>query len=71
MVQTAAYAVQKRLHEEPAFAWWVPTVIKKKETIRSKAKSKYWHRTYKYGIEDPKSIQQAKELDTKNGNTLW
>jgi hypothetical protein len=71
MVQTAEYAVQNRLHEEPAFAWWVPTVIKKRETILSKVKSKYWQKTHKYGIEIPKNIKQAKELDAKNGNTLW
>ncbi len=71
MVQTAEYAVQNNLHEEPAFAWWVPAVIKKRKTILSKVKSKYWQKTHKYGIEVPKSIKQAKELDAKNGNTLW
>jgi hypothetical protein len=71
IVETAEYAVQCRLHEEPAFAWWVPTVIKKREIILSKVKSKYWQKTHKYGIEIPKSIRTARELDTKNGNTLW
>ena len=71
MVQTAEYAVQNRLHEEPAFAWWVPTVIKKRQAILSKVKSKYWQKTHKYGIEIPKSIRHARELDTKNGDTLW
>ena len=71
MVQSAEYAVQNRLHEEPAFVWWVPTVIKKRKSILSKVKSKYWQTTHKYGIEIPKSIKNAKELDTKNGNTLW
>ena len=27
--------------------------------------------THKYGIEIPTSIEHAKELDKKNGNTLW
>ena len=27
--------------------------------------------THKYGIEVPRSINHAKELDKKNGNTLW
>ena len=27
MVEMAEYAVQNRINEEPAFAWWVPTVI--------------------------------------------
>ena len=71
MVETAEYSVQNRLHEEPAFAWWVPTVIKKRETILCKVKSKYWQTTHKYGIEVPKSIRRARELDAENGNTLW
>jgi hypothetical protein len=71
MVEMAEYAVQNRINEEPAFAWWVPTVIKKRATILSKVKSKYWQRTHKYGIEIPKSISHAKQLDGKNNNTLW
>ncbi len=68
MVQTAEYAVQNKLNEEPAFAWWVPTVIRKRKAILSKVKSKYWEKTHKYGIEVPKSIRQAQELDRKNGS---
>jgi hypothetical protein len=71
MVETAEYAVQSKIHEEPAFAWWVPTVIKKRAIILSKVKSKYWQKTHKYGIEIPKSIEHAKKLDAKNNNTLW
>ena len=70
-VQIAEYSIQNKIHEEPAFAWWVPTVIKKRKAILAKVKSKYWQRTHKYGIEIPKSIAHAKELDAKNGNTLW
>ena len=71
MVETAEYAVQRRIHDEPAFAWWVPTVLKKRKAILSKVKSKYWETTHKYGIEVPRSVKQAKEIDQKNGNTLW
>ena len=39
--------------------------------IIKKVKSKYWKRTHKYGIEIPKNIQHAKEIDARNGNTLW
>ena len=49
----------------------VGAVIKKRATILSKVKSKYWQRTHKYGIEIPKSISHAKQLDAKNNNTLW
>ena len=70
-VQVSEYAVASRISMEPAFAWWVPKVLKKRNRIISKLKSKYWLRTHKFGIQIPKSVEEAKELDRKNGNTLW
>ena len=70
-VQLAEYSVENQISLEPAFAWWVPHTLKKRNRILAKLKSKYWVRTHKYGIEIPKSVEQAKTLDEKNGNTLW
>jgi hypothetical protein len=70
-VQVAEYSVTSRISSEPAFAWWVPWVLKKRNRIISKVKSKYWIRTHKYGIKIPKSVAEAKRLDEENGNTLW
>ena len=70
-VQLAEYSHQRMIHDEPAFAWWVPHVIKKKTRIISKVKSKYWTRTHKFGIRIPKSVEEAKKIDRENGNTLW
>ena len=70
-VQLAEYAVQAKISEEPAFAWWCPYVIRKRNRIISKVKSKYWQRTHKYGIRVPHSVKEAIEIDTINGNTLW
>jgi hypothetical protein len=70
-VQMAEYAVQRRISQEPAFAWWVPHVLKKKDRIIAKVKSKYWQRTHKFGIRIPKSVEEARRLDRENGNTLW
>ena len=69
--QLAEYAVTCKLSQEPAFAWWVTYVLKKRNRIITKVKSKYWLRTHKFGIQIPKSVQDAKMLDEKNGNTLW
>ena len=41
-VQTAEYAVVAKIAMEPAFAWWVPYTLKKRNRIISKVKSKYW-----------------------------
>ena len=70
-VQLAKYYVRSRISAEPAFAWWVPYVLKKRNRIIAKVKSKYWVRTHKSGIRVPKSVQGAKRLDEQNGDTLW
>ena len=70
-VQLAEYAVQSRLAEEPAFAWWVPYTLRKRNRIIAKAKSKYWLRTHKFGIKIPKTAAEARQLDAENGNTFW
>ena len=70
-VQTAKYAVAKGINEQPAFAWWVPYVLRKSKRIMSKIKSKYWQRTHKYGFKVPKNVTDAYAIDKENGNTLW
>ena len=70
-VQIAEYAVEKRIHQEPAFAWWIPSVLRKRERILSKVKSKYWQRTHKFGIRVPKTVEEAMKLDLENHNTHW
>ena len=70
-VQLAEYAVQNRISLEPAFTWWAPDVLNKRNNILAKIKSKYWIRTHKYGIEIPKNVKRAKEIDKFNQNTLW
>ena len=39
-VQTAEYAVVAKIAMEPAFAWWVPHMLKKRNRIISNVKSK-------------------------------
>jgi hypothetical protein len=70
-VQLAEYAVTARISEEPAFAWWVPFTLRKRNRIISKVKSKYWVRTHKFGIKIPKNALEAKAIDLENGDTLW
>ena len=70
-VQVAEYCVQYRISAEPAFAWWVPYVLKKRNRIIAKVKCKYWIRTHKFCIWVPKSVQEAKRIDEQNGDTLW
>ncbi|CAJ1962216.1 unnamed protein product [Cylindrotheca closterium] len=70
-LEVADYAKLKAIEDEPAFAWWVPHVHKKRDRFISKVKSKYWERTHKYGIRIPKSVKEAIQIDQENGDTLW
>ena len=69
--QLAEYAHQKQISNEPAFIWWVSHTLKKRDRIISKTKSRYWTRTHKFGVRIPHSVNEALELDRKNGDTLW
>ena len=70
-VELADYAVANGLVDEPAFAWWVPFTLRKRKAIIQKVKTKYWDRTHKYGLQVPKTIEEAKRIDEKAGNDLW
>jgi Reverse transcriptase (RNA-dependent DNA polymerase). len=73
-IETAEYAKILGIDHEPAFNWWVPHVLKKRDRIISlvrKRNPRYLKRTHKFGIELPKTVKEAFELDKKNGNTLW
>ena len=70
-VEVAKFALATRISMEPAFAWWVLFVLKKRNRILAKVKSKYWLRTHKFGIRIPKSVEEAKKIDEQNGDTLW
>jgi hypothetical protein len=49
-VELAEYAVANRLQEEPAFKWWVSSVLRKRNRIIAKVKSRYWSTSHKFGL---------------------
>ena len=70
-IELARYAIDNKIDDEPAFAWWVYFVMKEKDKIISKIKSKYWQRSHKYGIKIPKNVDEALTIDDEEGNNLW
>jgi ribosomal protein L31E len=70
-VELAEYAVANEIQEEPAFKWWVRDVLRMKERIISKVKSKYLRTTHKFGIQIPKSVREAYEIDRQTGTDFW
>ena len=70
-LELADYAILHGLETEPAFAWWVPYTLKKRNQIVSAVKARVKKRTSKYRIQIPTTIREAYELDKLNGNDLW
>jgi hypothetical protein len=58
-VQVAEYAYSNHLIDEPAFKWWAKKVLRQRNHIVSKIKSRYWRTTHKFGIRLPHSVEEA------------
>jgi hypothetical protein len=70
-VEVAEYSVAQGIDHEPAFVWWVPYTLKKRNRIVAAVSKRYHKREYKYGFRVPKTVEEAKEIDKECGNTLW
>ena len=70
-VETAEYAKAALIHNEPAFAWWVPTILKRRDRIIKQVHHRLNKKNLKFGVEVPNTVQEAYALDKANGNTLW
>ena len=70
-VELAEYAVANKIVEEPAFAWWVRPVLRRRDRILKKVKSRYWSKTHKFGIELPKSVAESLAIDRRTGTEFW
>jgi hypothetical protein len=70
-VQVAEFAVLNKIADEPAFAWWIKDVLRRRDRIISKVKTRYWKKTHKYGFELPKTVAQALAIDKATGTDFW
>lgn len=70
-ILVAEYAVNNKIVFEPAFAWWVPHVLRRRDRIIKKVQKRYWKRTHKFGIELPKTVEEALEIDRRTGTDFW
>eukprot|EP00804_Cyclotella_cryptica_P030525 CCRYP_020633-RA/>CCRYP_020633-RA protein AED:0.28 eAED:0.28 QI:0/0/0/1/0/0/4/0/472 len=73
-VQTAEYAVAQGIDHEQVFNWWVPHVLKKRDSIIpqvNRRSAQHLKRTHKWGLEVPRSVDDALAIDIRNGNTFW
>ena len=59
LVETAEYARARGISNEPAFAWWVPYTLRKREVILTAVKNQIRRMTHKYAIEIPRDVVPA------------
>ena len=70
-LETAKFAVSRGIDDEPAFKWWVPYAICRRDRIIADVNKRIRIITHKNGVELQTSVVHAKKLDEKNGSTLW
>ena len=65
------YAITQGIDKTPAFAWWMPYVLRERKRILAAVQSRYHKQTHKFGFKIPKTVKRALEIDKEDGNTLW
>ena len=73
-IKLAEYAVANKIAEEPAFRWWVPYTLKKRDRILAAVKRRIYGKRYKnekFGLEIPKTLRRALEIDRETGTNFW
>jgi len=70
-VEVAEYVISNKLAEEPAFAWWVPQTLKKRDRILAQVKARTAKRDNKFGLEVPRTVKRALEIDQETGTDYW
>jgi len=70
-IETAEYAVACCIDKQPPFIWWVKHTLKHRDRMLKAMKKRYFRMTQKYGIELPKTVKRALEIDKETGTTFW
>ena len=70
-IELAEYAVENGIDDEPAFNWWVSTVMRQRNRIIGKVKKRHWATTHKFGIRLPKNVEEALQIDKDTGTDFW
>ena len=70
-VEIAEYAVANNIEDEHAFKWSMKDVLRKRALIISKVKDIYWRTTHNFGIQVPKMVDEAYEINQQTGTKFW
>ena len=71
-LEVAEYAIANQIDKEPAFDWWVHFTLKRRDRlIKAATSTRYMRKFQKYGIEVPKTVERALEIDKETGTDFW
>ena len=70
-IEVAEFAVAGGIDKEPAFTWWVPYTLRRRDRIIPGVNYRVKRTTHKYGIELLRSFDEAIRFDKLNGNNFW
>ena len=72
-IEVAEFAKARGIATEPAFAWWVPYTLKKRDVIAHAVTARTKVKRSKYGIKIPLTIEEANQFDREMGSDchLW
>ena len=70
-IEVAEFTVARGINKEPAFTLQVPYTLRRRDRIIVGVNSRVKRTSHKYGIELPRSVDEALIFDKLNGNTFW
>jgi hypothetical protein len=59
-----------KIANQPAFNWWVHTILRERNRIFAKVKC-YWQTTHKCGIRLPKTVAEALAINDQTRTDFW
>ena len=63
--------MSRNISTQPAFAWWVPRTLRRRDMIIAGINSRVRCITHKYGIQFPRTIEETLRIDRENGEKHW
>ena len=69
-IEVAEFAKARGIDDEPAFNWWIPYILRRRDRIIYAVNKRIKIMSHKYGVEVPTSIEHAYRIDKANGNHL-
>ena len=70
-IEVAEYAVSRGINNEAAFHWWVPYTLREHDRIIAGVNVRVKKTTHKYGIQFPRTVEEARLIDKITGTTHW